>query len=116
MWLWRRYSGRVDGLLLKGDPKVPPTTWWNALFVRLYWNEVTILEVPDDIRDYRVGYIPFAGPTKYLTTVLHSPRFAVRHGRENCKFFAIMLDGTELPLKLATRTTVDELPNSVPLV
>ena len=116
MWFWRTYSGRVDGLLLKGDPKVPATTWWNQLFVRLYWNEVTILEVPDDIKDYRVGYIPQFGPTKYLTTVLHAPRFAVRHGREDCKFFAVMLDGTELPLKLACRTKIADLSNSVVLV
>src|SRR5512147_3006079 len=113
MWFWRTYSGRVDGLLLLGDPKMPPTTWWNALFVRLYWDQVSILEVPDDIRDYRVGYIPQFGPTKYLTTVQHAPRFAVRHGREDCRFFAVMLDGTELPLRFAARMSIDQLPNSV---
>jgi len=116
MWFWRKYSGRVYGLELKGDPKVPPTTWWNALFVRLYWDVVTVLEVPDDVQEYRVGYIPFTGEAMHLTTVLSARRFAVRHGREDCRFFAVMLDGTELPLKIACRTTIDKLSTSDYLV
>jgi hypothetical protein len=115
--MWKSYTGRIEGIILQGDPKVPPTRWWNHLWLVLFvWNEVTILEVPPDAPPYRVGYAPYAGGQMYQTRLLHKPRFAVRHGHENCRFFAVTADGTELPLKIATRTTIEALPNSVPLV
>ena len=117
MWFWKPYSGRVYGLELKGDPSMPRTKWWNAWLLReVFWNEVTVLEVPDGVDEYRVGFIPGNGLAEYQTRILRTPRFAVRHGREDCKFFAVMLDGTELPLKISCRTTLADLSNSVPEV
>ncbi|HVM90356.1 MAG TPA: hypothetical protein VMU11_00470 [Verrucomicrobiae bacterium] len=112
---WRTYSGRVDGLPLKGDPEMPPTTWWNAWFLRAFvWKQATILMVPPEVKEYRVGFIPGNGIAEYNTNIIRAPRFAVKHGREDCRFFAVMLDGTELPLKIACRMEVLFLPNSVP--
>jgi hypothetical protein len=117
MWFWRKYSGRVYGLELKGDPEMPPTRWWNAWFLRLcVWKEATILEVPDGVDAYRVGFIPQGGQAEYHRKIRDAPRFAVKHGREDCRFFAVMLDGTELPLKISCRTRIELLSNSVPEV
>ena len=111
---WKRYAGRIERPIeLEGDPKVPATTWWNRFFVRLYWDECTVLEVPEGEDAYRVGFIPESGPAMYLTRIIRTRRFSVRHGREDCRFFAVKLDGTELPLKVAFRTNLAGIPNSV---
>ncbi len=115
--MWSTYQGRVEGILLRGDSKVPPTTWWNHLYLlHFVWKEVTILKVPDEVTFYRVGYIPFRGKPKCSSTIMNAPRFAVRHGHEDCAFFTVLEDGTEIPLVISTRTTIDELPTNVPLV
>lgn len=117
MWKWKQYSGRVYGLELKGDPTIPATTWWNMLILRwLFWSDVTVLEIPQDVTFYRVGYIAQDREPMYFTTLLAGERFAVRHGREDCRFFAVMEDGTELPLKIIQRLKKDELPPGFLLV
>jgi hypothetical protein len=88
----------VEGIRLEGDPTVPVTTWFNHLYLLLFrWKEVTILEVPPGVKSYRVGYIDEFGGAKYNTSLLASRRFAVRHGREACRFFAILPDGDRAP-------------------
>lgn len=108
--MWQTYLGRVEGLLLGGDKNVPPTKWWNHIWLILHvWKTVSVLAVPIEVKAFRVGYIPESGVAKYNTKVLTVPWFAVRHGHEDCRFFAIDLKGTELPLEVSRRTTVDRL-------
>jgi hypothetical protein len=115
--MWMKYSVRVEGIRLAGDPEVPPTTWWNHLFLLLFvWNRVSVLQVPFGVEEYRVGYIDHRGRVMYNTTHITSRFFAVRHGYEPCRFFAITNDGTELPLTLQARTTLEELLPGIPLV
>lgn len=115
--MWRKYPGHVAGLLLMGDKNVPPTRWWNQLWLRSrVWKTVSVLSVPIDVKEYRVGYIPESGVAMYNTKVLTSPWFAVRHGHEDCRFFAVALDGTELPIDVSGRTTRALLNPTIKLV
>ena len=109
MICWK-YSGRVDGLLLAGDKNVPPTKWWNHAWLRFrVWKMVSVLCVPIGVQAYRVGYIQESGEPMYGKRVLTVPWFAVRHRYEDRKFFAVDLEGTELPLEVSRRTTIDKL-------
>lgn len=115
--MWLRYKGHVEGILLKGDPKVPKTTWWNRLYLILcVWDEGSVLQVPSGVDEYRVGYIDCFGRVMYETTRLTIHHFAVRHGRESCRFFAILEDGTEIPLRFTARVKLENLPHGIPLV
>lgn len=108
--MWREYPGRVEGLLLAGDKNVPPTKWWNHLWlIHRVWKTVSVLVVPVEVKAYRVGYIPESGVAMFSTKVLNVPWFAVRHGYEDCRFFAVDLEGTELPIDVSRRTTVAKL-------
>jgi len=115
---WKKYTRLVMSLVeLKGDPSMPRTTRWNAWFLRAFvWREVTILEVPSGTGAYHVGFIPLNGVAEYNTRILREPRFAVKHGHEDCRFFAVTLKGDELPLKIACRMKIDFLSNRVPEV
>lgn len=114
---WKAYQGTVSGRLLKGDQSVPPTKWWNHLWLRFTkWKEATMLSVPSEITAYRVGFIAFNGETKLRTGIIRTPAFAVRHGHEDCRFFAVDLEGTELPLTIVRRLHVELLPEGVTLV
>ncbi len=115
--MWKSYPGRVEGIHLEGDPKVRALRWWNMLFLRrYYWKTVTILHIPPVEGPYRVGFIDAFGNSKYDTTLRTSSQFAVRHGRGYCRFFAILQDGTELPLVIVARIKLEDLPHEVPLV
>lgn len=114
---WRTYKGTATGLLLKGDGTVPHTTWWNHLWLRATrWKEVTILSVPHEIVAYRVGYRAVNGHSMIRTRIMRAPAFAVRHGREDCHFFAVDLQGTELPLIIVRRLNIELIPERVTLV
>jgi hypothetical protein len=115
--MWKKYSGRITGIRLTGDSKVPRTRWWNHLYLLLFvWDEITVLQVPDGAMPYRVGYVDGFGDAKCNTRLYLTRRFAVRHGRESCLFFAVMPDGTEIPLTVIKRATIETLPPDVPLV
>lgn len=115
--MWKRYAGRVIGIHLAGDPNVPPTRWWNHWFlVHFVWKQVSILEVPEEVDVYRIGFIDTFGGTMYNTRPMFKRRFAVRHGHEPCSFFAVTKDGTEIPLTLVKRLTIETMPLDVPLV
>ncbi|KAA0205545.1 hypothetical protein EDM68_05390 [Candidatus Uhrbacteria bacterium] len=115
--MWKHYTGRVTGMRLDGDPKVPATRWWNHLYLLLFvWREITILEVPEGAAPFRVGYKDDFGRAKCRTRPVYSRRFAVSHGHEPCTFFAVLYDGTEVPLRIVERTSIDRKPELVPLV
>jgi hypothetical protein len=117
------WANRFQGIMLKGDPKVPSTRWWNHLYLLLRaWKEVTILEVDDQlgVKRFIVGFKPVEGPTKQRQPHMTSKRFAVRHGREDCIFYAYAIGAgfncTEIPLSIIERTTIDKLPKDVELI
>lgn len=115
--MWRVYDGKVEGIRLEGDPKVPATRWWNHLYLLFFvWKEITILTAPRGAAPFRVGYIDAFGGKKCRAHPVYSREFAVRHGRESCTFFAVLHDGTEVPLGIVERTTLDKKPPNVPLI
>ncbi len=114
--MWRSFSGKVRGIRLAGDPTVPPTRWWNHLYLlHFVWKETSILEVIDMDQPFYVGYIDSNGKTMYKAKLLDG-RFSVLHGHEACRFFAVRPDGTELDVNVVTRTTIDRVPEGVYLV
>jgi len=114
-WKYCRY--KVKGIRVIGDPSVPPTRWWNHLYLRLFvWKQVSIFRVPEGSRLYVVGYRPQNGLALMTTDYYGDSLFAVRSGREDCTFFAIGSDGAELKLTLVKQTTILQMDGSIPLI
>ena len=106
--MWIKYEGGAQGVQCKGDKTVSPTRWWNHTYYVLFgWKVVTVFEVPVEYaeRGYRVGYRPETGAAMLEDQVLFTPSFRVKHGHEDCTFFAISgVDGkTEVPIKATVR-------------
>lgn len=69
--MWQRFdAGRsMQGCLVEGDTTVPPTTWWNRLWLALFvWDTVAVLEAATD-KAFRVGFRNKRGDA-YITTKL----------------------------------------------
>jgi hypothetical protein len=116
--MWNRYREKVQGAAVLGDPRVPSTRWWNHLVLLfLYWKTVIVFEVEAATakEGYHVGYLPRSGRAMVKDTINHDQRFRMRIGREACTFFAIATDGTEIPIKIRSRTTMDDPVYQVPL-
>ncbi len=120
MFGWTKVKAQAKiGTLAHGDPAMPPTRWWNHLFLRLFqWRQVTVFEFAPDSASkwfptmgYMVGYKLNDREDMWgmlCNTILHDTCFRVRNGYENCVFFAIDLDGREMPLRIVKQTTLDD--------
>jgi len=115
---WKRFDSKsVNGTLAKGDKSVPPTHWWNHLYLKFFrWHQVTVFQVPEGTATYRVGYKPEVGPAMFLDELMVSRQFAVRNGFEDCVFYAINSAGREIVLLQLEQTRDDRLPSDVPLI
>jgi hypothetical protein len=115
MWFWRKYSGRIEHAIpIPGDPKAYKFWWMPTIIAReLFWDEVTLFDVPSGVEAYQVGFIPTDGKPRYLTTVLRCPRFAMRHGPSSVRVFAVKPDGTELVLKDSPGGSIERLSSRV---
>lgn len=118
--MWNAYEGNVKGVRIEGDASAPPTRWYNHAFLALWgWKKVAVLRVADETRarsGYRVGYKPFEGPSRVNDEVFRDPAFRMKVGREDPIFFAVGLDGIEIPLEVLAVTDVsDARYASVPL-
>ena len=110
---------KVGGILLKGDPKVPATRWWNHLYLLWWvWKDVSVIEIANAgyKPPYSIGYIPFSGKAKVWSEEFRGRRFAVRHGREDCTFFVLDCYGFPAELRVIERTTLDRLDDEIPLI
>lgn len=110
-------DGTIIGVMTKGDPKATPMTWLNQFFVKFRWNKVAILEIdPEPVAEqvgdgkleWRIGFKPMHGNAKLKVQVLTKQRIRVRIGPESCHFFAIGLDGKEIPLLLVDIAAIDD--------
>ncbi len=109
--MWTEYLGKVTGVRVEGDKTVSPTRWWNHLWLVLVgWKVVTVFEVSaeDAEQGYRIGYIAFDGKTMVESTVHHDRRFRMKNGHEDCSFFAVTINGREVPLTIITRTVKND--------
>lgn len=117
---WKVYHGNAQGVVAKGDPRVPRTRWWNWPFLAWFtWKQVTVFQVMalDASKGYRVGYRPGKGKARYSTTILQTTRFKVKNGREDCAFFALDLEGKEVEIMIVRQSSVDsETFKDVPLI
>jgi hypothetical protein len=106
-----RHPPDLCGVLLSGDPTVMPTRWWNEWLIPLFWKQVTVLELPLAAaqRGYHLGFIPTGtdGIPRATRDVLRHRQIRVRHGREDCVFFATSR-GEAIPLALEIRTHRDD--------
>ncbi len=106
-WLERPdLAKRIKGRFMFGDGDVPPTHAWNVWVLRTFFWKWTVFRVPfnEARRGYQVGFIPDQGMPQVKDEVGHSSHFAMRIGRENCTFFAIRPDGSEIEIELVTTT------------
>jgi hypothetical protein len=108
---WNVYDKKVNGVRLQGDQTMPPTRWWNHLFLLWFrWSLWSVCEVPEGAGPYQIGYVPFQGPARLRSEPINTRRFAVRHGREDCTFFVLACnDGRELPINIITRSSVKNI-------
>ncbi|MFA5185054.1 MAG: hypothetical protein WC551_01050 [Patescibacteria group bacterium] len=115
---WKKFDGsRVHGNRAKGDKTVPPTRWWNHLYLKFFrWHKVTIYMVPDGIVCYRVGYKPEVGPAMLREELMTSRKFAVRNGHEDCVFYAVGSDGREIIILELEQCSDTFLPSDIPLI
>lgn len=109
---------KVGGILLKGDTTVPPTRWWNHLFLLWwYWKQVSVIEIVGKYNaPYSIGYIPFTGKAMIWSEEFRGRCFAVRHGHEDCRFFALDRHGFPAELRPIQRTMLNELDDDIPLI
>jgi len=115
---WTKFDGsKVHGTLARGDKTMPPTRWWNHLFLLWFkWDKVTVFEVPAGVIPYRVGYKPEVGPAMLKEDLMSSRRFAVRNGHEDCVFYAVDDTGKEIILLEIEQISADSLPANIPLI
>ncbi|MDQ7814499.1 MAG: hypothetical protein RDU25_01695 [Patescibacteria group bacterium] len=126
---WTKFYGSkvhgstIHGTLAKGDKTMPPTRWWNHLFLLWFkWDKVTVFEVASlnreekQVAPYRVGYKPQVGPAMLRDDLMTSRRFAVLNGNEDCVFFAVDENGNEVALLEIEQVSKDSLPASIPLI
>lgn len=110
--MWKRYEkGTAQGTHVQGDASTPPTRWWNHWYLALWgWKIVTVFEVSADdaAQGYQVGYLPFDGDPKVEGKLNHSRRFRMKNGHEDCTFFAVTIDGQEVPLTVIARTDIQD--------
>lgn len=100
---WQIFKGSVVGTRVEGDLAAPPTRWWNHLYLLLYgWNKVAVLrlvKLKAAYGVYYIGYVALRGSAR-ITKVYAGSHVRMRIGREPCRFFALELDGKEIPLDL----------------
>lgn len=114
---WKTFNGQVRGLYVRGDASVPPTRWWNHLWLLFFiWKKVTVLRPAVHLGSYRVGYVPFKGRSMVLDKPLNLSKFAVRNGHEDCTFFAVADNGNEVELVVVEQTTTDALEEDTALL
>ena len=115
--MWTKYDTRihsVTGVEVQGDRNVPPTRWWNHLWLLWFgWKTVVLFEVPQAIAEagYQIGYWPSAGQPRINTTIYHHRFFQMRIGYENCRFFC-MSGGKEIHFIVVERndTRIKDIP------
>lgn len=99
---WRAFEGfgvktaDVDSHIIKGDPDVAPTRWWNEWWLALGgWKTAETFYVPAPVAQsgYRIGYLHPDGTGKILDVVLHHPRVRMRARHEDVKIFVLNRDG-----------------------
>lgn len=111
-WNWRLFLEPIEGTPIDGDLTQPRTRWWNHLYLALWgWKMTIVFEVnsSDAAIGYQVGYKPSTGgPAQLKTIVSHDKYFRMKLGREDCRFYAIGPEWREIPLKVVTRTRIDD--------
>lgn len=101
----------MTGAHVEGDKNVPATKWWNHLWLVLAgWKTMVVFQVMDEAKaeaGYRVGYKDKFGRCKVCHVVSNSRKFKMLIGHEGCTFFAVDLDGNELPILALERLPRD---------
>ena len=76
----------IAGLFVEGDPNVPPTRWWNHLYLLFWgWETVVVFQVDrskDGSLPYRVGFRDSWGKTMLYAIPRYYPCFVARIGHE----------------------------------
>ena len=105
---WKEFKGSVKGVKVDGDSTMPATKWYNWAFLAWFrWNKVAVLRVPESAKDgFRVGYVPVMGKAMFDTNIKTGSTFSMKEGREPCTFFALDLNGNEIPIELVIETRV----------
>lgn len=106
---WKKFEGNVVGTRVEGDPSVPPTRWYNHLWLLMFgWKKVAVFMAMNASAPARVGFRPFRGDAMLREEPLDRGTFRVRIGHEACTFFVVGDDGKEIPLELLKVTTRDD--------
>ena len=72
--MWKRFESGAsyNGCLVEGDTTVPPTTWWNRLWLELFfWDTVAVFEVATD-KAFRVGFRNKRGDACITTKLINT--------------------------------------------
>ncbi len=110
---WNAFNGNVTGgVKVGGDPKSPPTHWWNWFYLAKFgWKTVAVFKLknPEDAaRGYRIGYKPTTGDatgeTRVKSEVQTSFGFRMKVGYEECTFFAVDRNDAEVPIEFVAKT------------
>ena len=115
----KRQVGEVKGCHIEGDRRAlsTPSNPISFYFVQRRWIEVAILEaeyLPNN--GLYIGFRNFRGEIIVRKNPIKDQVYAVRIGREDCRFFAIDSGGKDIPLKLIKLTTkFDPQYGEVPL-
>ncbi|MCX6785629.1 MAG: hypothetical protein NTZ18_02115 [Candidatus Komeilibacteria bacterium] len=102
---------KIKGMVIEGDREVPPTKWYNILWMLLFgWKTVAVLSAQSEEEEWYIGFEDFHGNWMLCQTPILDNNIAVKIGRESCRFFAISGPKPELmqelPLTLVARARV----------
>ena len=111
--MWKRYEGGAcTGILVKGDPSVPPTRWWNHLYLLWFgWKQVAVFWAPARAMtyfSYRIGYRTCTGEAFIRVKPIQDNCFRMLVGHEDVTFFAVDRSYQEVPIGLAKVTARDD--------
>ncbi len=90
----------IKGVLIEGDLTMPRSTRWNVWYLdHFVWDKTVTLEVPKGVKSYRVGFVTEWGHAFLSDKWGSEPRYQMKVGREDVRFFALDPNGKELKLK-----------------
>lgn len=106
-WLygWVSFTGQASGTLIKGVQDSSPTkNKLQNLWLKFFgWKQGAYFQVAPEQAEagYYVGYIPQLCVTATSVSLrkCHERKFMLKIGREDCRFFAVDLQGKEIPVR-----------------
>ena len=90
MFGWKKEPNPLSGVKVEGDKAMPPTRWWNHLYLLLWgWRTVVVFSVPDEVAraGYFIGFTDFRNRSKRETKPCHDPTFILKVGHEDSTVF-----------------------------